>query len=214
MNKSENIDQLAKALVKVQAALQPAAKDAANPFFKSSYASLNSVWDACRSSLAENGLAVTQLNQLADNGVIIETVLMHVSGQWISGEMLLPLAKHDAQGVGSAVSYGRRYGLAAIVGIVADADDDGNHASGKVEAKTNGKVEVKPNGKPSEIDRLKKVVWMAAQELGWNLDDLNAYTQDFFGGDYPVAKLNEKQLNTVSIELSKKLGETAKEVAA
>jgi hypothetical protein len=67
--------------------------------------------------------------------------------------------------------------------------------------------------KPSEVDRLKKIVWMAAQELGWNLDDLNAYTQDFFGGDYPVANLNEKQLSTISIELSKKIGEGTKEAA-
>ena len=60
---------------------------------------------------------------------MVETVLAHESGEWISGELLLPLTKADAQGVGSAITYGRRYGLAAIVGIVADEDDDGNAAS-------------------------------------------------------------------------------------
>ena len=127
MNKSDSIAKLAKALCMVQSNLKPAIKDAKNPFFKSSYADLNSVWDACRKLLAMNGLAVAQLNQPADNGVIVETVLMHESGEWISGEMFLPLNKQDAQSVGSAMTYGRRYGLAAIVGIVAD-DDDGNAA--------------------------------------------------------------------------------------
>jgi hypothetical protein len=129
MNKSYNISNLAKALSIVQGKLQPASKDANNPFFKSKYADLNSIWSACRQLLTENGLAVSQLNRADTDGVIIETVLMHESGEWISSEMFLPLSKHDAQGVGSASTYGRRYGLAAIIGIVADEDDDGNHTS-------------------------------------------------------------------------------------
>lgn len=129
MNKSEEIGNLAKALCAVQSALRPAIKDAANPFFKSKYADLNSVWDSCRGLLSENGLSVTQLNDVSETGVIVETVLMHESGEWISGKMYLPLAKHDPQGVGSAVTYGRRYGLSAIIGIVSDEDDDGNAAS-------------------------------------------------------------------------------------
>ena len=65
----------------------------------------------------------------ANNTVIVETILAHESGQWIQSELCMPLAKNDPQGVGSAITYGRRYGLAAIVGIVADDDDDGNAAS-------------------------------------------------------------------------------------
>lgn len=131
MNKSESIKEIATALAKVQAAMAPAKKDSKNPFFNSNYADLNSVWDACRILLSSNGLSVTQLNQVSDSGVIVETVLMHSSGEWISGEILLPLDKQNAQGVGSAITYGRRYGLAAIIGIVADEDDDGNKASQK-----------------------------------------------------------------------------------
>lgn len=130
MNKSETIGQLAKALSIVQGQLTPAKKDSANPFFKSKYADLNSVWDACRDLLAKNNLAVAQLTQKGENGVIVETVLMHESGEWLSGEMFLPLTKQDAQAVGSAISYGRRYALASLIGVVAD-DDDGNHASQK-----------------------------------------------------------------------------------
>ncbi|HEY0657260.1 MAG TPA: ERF family protein [Pyrinomonadaceae bacterium] len=129
MNKSDSIGALAKALSQVQQKLKPAIKDAANPFFKSRYADLNSVWDSCRALLAENGLSVAQVNQASVDGVIIETVLMHESGEWLSGEVFLPLAKHDPQRVGSAMTYGRRYGLSAIIGIVSDDDDDGNAAS-------------------------------------------------------------------------------------
>lgn len=129
MNKSESIAELTKALVKVQASIKPAIKDANNPFFKSSYADLNSVWDSCRELLTANGLAVIQTTAPVENAVVVETILAHESGEWISGELFLPLTKQDAQGVGSAMTYGRRYGLAAIVGIVADVDDDGNAAS-------------------------------------------------------------------------------------
>lgn len=129
MNKSESIGALAKALSQVQAQLEPANKDAKNPFFKSNYASIQSIWDSCRKPLAENNLSVTQLTQVVESGVIIETVLMHESGEWVSGELFLPLTKNDAQGVGSALTYGRRYALAAIVGVVADEDDDGQFAS-------------------------------------------------------------------------------------
>lgn len=129
MNKSESIGNLAKALAAVQGKLKPALKSSDNPFFKSKYADLNAVWDSCRDLLSENGLAVVQTNEPADMGVIVETVLLHESNEWISGQIFLPLAKHDPQGVGSAISYGRRYGLAAMIGIVSDVDDDGNAAS-------------------------------------------------------------------------------------
>lgn len=135
MNKSESIGNLAKALAAVQAKIQPAVKDSKNPYFKSNYADLNAVWNSCRALLAANGLSVAQVNSVgAENTVVVETVLMHESGEWISGELCLPLVKTDPQGVGSAVTYGRRYGLAAIVGIIADEDDDANHASGKTTA--------------------------------------------------------------------------------
>lgn len=134
MNKSETIGELAKALCKVQSSLIPARKNSTNPFFGKNYADLESIWDACREALTNNGFAVSQVFHAADHGVVIETILIHASGEFISGEMFLPLAKQDAQGVGSAATYGRRYGLAAIVGVVTE-DDDGNSASGKSESR-------------------------------------------------------------------------------
>jgi hypothetical protein len=131
MLQSENIANLAKALSIVQGKLTHAKKDSANPFFKSKYADLESVWDACRSLLADNGLAVTQFPGTysdLDKSMSLTTILMHESGEWISHEMSVPVTKADAQGAGSALTYMRRYALAAVVGVV-QADDDGNAAS-------------------------------------------------------------------------------------
>ena len=133
MNKSDDIKELALALSKTQSILKGALKDSNNPFFKSKYADLASVWDACREPLAANGLSVVQMpcNDTPDS-VALETILMHTSGQWISSVFSMPVSKHDAQAVGSAITYARRYALAAVVGI-APEDDDGNLASGKSE---------------------------------------------------------------------------------
>ena len=147
MSQSESIANLAKALSIVQGKLTYATKDSANPFFKSKYADLESVWDSCRSLLSENGLAVMQFPGLyseLDKSMSLTTVLSHESGEWISQEMSVPVTKADAQGAGSALTYMRRYALAAVVGVV-QADDDGNNASG------NTIVNTKPVVKPKEI---------------------------------------------------------------
>ena len=131
MNQSESIANLIKALSIVQGKLTYAKKDSKNPFFKSNYADLESVWDACRSLLAENGLAVMQFPGLysdLDKSMSLTTILTHTSGEYISQEMSVPVSKVDAQGAGSAITYMRRYALAAVVGVV-QADDDGNAAS-------------------------------------------------------------------------------------
>jgi hypothetical protein len=128
--KSENINELAAALAKAQAVLQPAEKDRANPFFKSKYATLESVATTCRAALADNGLAVVQTPEVGDHGSALRTTLVHSSGQWISGVMRLHGEEKNMQAMGSAISYARRYGLAAIVGVVTDEDDDGNAAAG------------------------------------------------------------------------------------
>jgi len=131
MNQSESIANLAKALSIVQGKLTYAKKDSKNPFFKSNYADLESVWDACRDLLSNNGLAVSQFPGLysdLDKSMSLVTILTHESGEYITQEMSVPVSKADAQGAGSALTYMRRYALAAVVGVV-QADDDGNAAS-------------------------------------------------------------------------------------
>lgn len=128
MNKSELIDALAKSLVKAQKEMGGAIKDSTNPFFKSGYADLESVWEACRVPLTSNGLCVVQTTRPVDDGVCVITSLLHESGQWMSGELIIKPNKNDAQGMGSAITYARRYALAAMVGVY-QKDDDGNEAS-------------------------------------------------------------------------------------
>lgn len=130
MNKSESIKDLAAALSKAQGAMRAAIKDSANPFFKSKYSDLASVIEAIRKPLSENGLAFVQGTDFDDScGVIVETMLMHSSGEWISARIKMVPTKNDPQGIGSCVTYAKRYGLQALVGIPSD-DDDGNTASG------------------------------------------------------------------------------------
>lgn len=147
MPQSDSIKNLATALSKVQGELTYAKKDSANPFFKSRYADLESVWDACRSLLAKNGLSIIQMpGNYFEGRMWLITRLCHESGEWIEQEMSLPVQKPDAQGAGSALTYMRRYALAAFVGIV-QADDDGNEAS-----KPYVKSVLKPVAKPVEIE--------------------------------------------------------------
>ena len=134
---SESIANLAKALSIVQGKLTYAKKDSKNPFFKSNYADLESVWDACRDLLSSNGLAVSQfpgatcieiIGEVPVATMSLTTMFIHESGEWIAQQMSVPVNKLDAQGAGSALTYMRRYALAAVVGVV-QADDDGNAAS-------------------------------------------------------------------------------------
>ena len=133
MERSENINELATALAKAQGSMTHAKKDSDNPFFKSSYADLASVWEACRKQLSDNGLSIVQLPEEATTGLVLRTMLLHSSGQYITSHYSIPVSKNDAQAYGSALTYARRYALAAIVGVYQD-DDDANGATGKPEA--------------------------------------------------------------------------------
>lgn len=138
-NQSDSIKELATALAKAQGVMEGAKKDSLNPHFKNKYADLESVWDAARKPLTDNGLSVVQIPLgMSDRGHLqVHSVLMHVSGEYIGGTIEIP-AKMDAQGIGSAITYARRYALAALVGI-APEDDDGNGATGNREDSGNGK---------------------------------------------------------------------------
>ena len=128
MNKSESIKELAAALSKFQAAVAGAKKCSDNPYYKSKYADLATIWQTVRAPLTENGLSVSQVSQPTEPGLIaIETILMHESGEWISGVIQMLLTKSDPQGAGSAITYARRYGLAAILGVHQEDDDAQSH---------------------------------------------------------------------------------------
>lgn len=127
MEASTEITELAKAMLKVQENLQPALKDANNPFTKSKYATLNSVMDSCRDALLSNGIWLCQYPVPAEPGYLgLVTKLTHAeSGQWQSSLAVVPLPKADPQGVGISMTYMRRYALSAMLGIVTEEDTDG-----------------------------------------------------------------------------------------
>lgn len=133
MNKSDDISKLALALCLAQPAIKVALMDSINPFFKSKYADLGAVWDAVKPALKEQGLAVSQFPDHIGQEPALTTMLIHASGQWISGTYPLMVTdkEHTPQGYGSALTYARRYGLSAVLGVIADTDDDGNAASGR-----------------------------------------------------------------------------------
>lgn len=128
MNKSTEIKTLAMALHKAQGKIKAALKDSTNPHFRSKYADLSSVVEAVKAPLHSEGIVFLQGIEDAENGVAVETMLLHVSGEWISSTLKIPASKQDAQGYGSAITYGRRYGLQSMCGVPAE-DDDGNAAT-------------------------------------------------------------------------------------
>lgn len=147
MTRSDSIAKIAPALVAAQAAFPPIMKDGKNPAFKSKYATLDGIMAAVRPALAANGLAVVQgaIHPETDGGKLVglavESVLVHTSGEWMSTMVPVPVTKSDAHGLGSALSYGRRYGISALLALTTDEDDDGNAA-----ASTNSK------GRPVSLD--------------------------------------------------------------
>lgn len=128
MNKSDTLTKLAPALFAAQSTMAGAVKGANNPFFKSKYANLEEVIRVVKDAFSENGLSFVQFPVSKEGYAGVETIIMHTSGEFISNEFLLKCAKSDPQGMGSAITYARRYGLQAACGIPSE-DDDGNEAS-------------------------------------------------------------------------------------
>lgn len=132
MNKSDSIVELAKALASAQAELANASKNAKNPHFRSSYADLGEILNVIRPVFAKHGLGIMQMPDYEAGVATVQTLVTHSSGEYISSQTRLPVGKQDAQGVGSAITYARRYSLAAVAGI-GQEDDDGQSAVGNAQ---------------------------------------------------------------------------------
>ena len=127
---SESIAALAAALSKAQGSITGALKDSSNPFYRSKYADLASCWDACRAQLAANGLCVIQTTDIIGDRPVLITTLAHSSGEWVKSITPILTKDDSPQAQGSGITYARRYGLSAIVGL-AQIDDDAEAAQGR-----------------------------------------------------------------------------------
>lgn len=182
MNRSDSITALAAALTKFQLEVTNPKNTASNPMFKSKYAPLSEVINTVKPILGKYGLSFIQSTGSSEESIVITTMVIHKSGEWIESEPLtLPayqlksggVKDFNAQGAGSAITYGRRYSLSAILGISSEDDDDGNGASHSASARLIGDI---------------KVAWVAA---GQKVNTLDAQTTKLY--NKPLAELTEEQ---------------------
>jgi hypothetical protein len=135
MKASESVAAVGKALAAAQAEIKTVAKDRTNPHFKNRYATLDAIMEAVRPVLAKHGLSIVQGCTIPSEvdgrltGFAVETMVLHASGEYLSNMVYMPLAKQSAQDAGSALTYGRRYGVSALLSLATDDDDDGEQAA-------------------------------------------------------------------------------------
>lgn len=178
METSEQVNELAGALAKAQAEIKGAAKDRTNPHFGSKYSTLDSLWEAIRGPLSTYGLSLVQGASSEPDGegvkVIITTLLLHASGQWIKDTLAMYPKDASPQAMGSVITYGRRYGAGAMTGVTSDEDDDGNGGQGDKEKKKDvpGYYRAKP---PASTEQVKydnpEVLKTVSEELLPNTDN-------------------------------------------
>jgi ERF superfamily len=182
---SAQINELATALAKAQGTIGLAAKDAENPFFHSTYASLAAIRETIRVPLANNGLAYVQAASTHGARVTVQTMLLHNSGQFIKGELTLQAKDDGPQSIGSAISYGKRYLLAAMTGVVAEEEDDDGEAA-SVRPAPERPAKARPAPKPPEraaglTTPQRKKLFATAREHGWSNEELKAEMDRAFG---------------------------------
>lgn len=214
MNQTPEINELVAALAKAQGKMLPAVFNKQNSHFRQKYADFTSVMDACRAPLAENGLAVMQYCEDVGEKSKLVTMIAHTSGQWIKSYMPLIAKEMTSQGLGSAISYAKRYSLSAMLGIVSDedkdSDDDGEIAVGR------GKPAPAPTP-PVPVPVVPKPVVMPInanqnhmlEQLHIKLSSsdkiaLNAWIKNSFGVDF-ISQIPENEFEKVLDCLTRKL---------
>ena len=187
MNKSESIVNLAKAIFKFQSSIGNIGKDGVNPFLKNKYATLTNILDNINEHFAAHGLIVMQ-HPVGESGEIVtlQTILMHgETGEYIESEFSMIPVKKDPQGIGSCITYMRRYALVSVLKLNVDDDDDGNAASGKG----------KDGGKAGKLNEDFGVTQKSGGNVKNNMTDIPgaSYTEllEKIGLSQSVAELNE-----------------------
>ncbi len=177
MNQSEAINELVTALAKAQGKMKPAVFNKVNPHFKNRYADFTAIMDACRLPLSDNGLSVMQYCETLGEKLMLVTMLAHTSGQWIKSQFPLTTTQNTSQAIGSAMTYGKRYCLSSMLGIVSDEDDDGEAASNvegkKLTAEQVSVLKKIEKGLP-EFYREKLSEWLQKSYKTKNLEEIEA----------------------------------------
>jgi hypothetical protein len=192
MQTSEKIIEISKALATLQAGLQPVEKDGTNPHFKNRYATLDGIIESIRPQMKAAGLVFIQCPEGTPGGVAITTRIMHTSGEWIESTVVMPVAQQTAQAAGSAITYGRRYALAAMLGISAD-DDDGQQASEKAPVKSAPVKQAEPTEPAHQAEGRKAI--SEIQKAGNITDaDVKAQVQIILKRPGKYSELTEEQV--------------------
>lgn len=197
MISSPTIQNLAKALSEFQAEIKNPANTANNPFFSSKYAPLSDILNLVRPILGKYGLSVVQMPSGDGQNIIVTTVLLHSSGEWIESEPLtLKADKPTAQGAGSGITYARRYALSAILGISSEDDDDGNvatHGSNKPEPKPAKPAKPAKKELSSELQKAITDLQFATQKAKVSFGDTKKMAEENFG-QTDLTMLTEPQI--------------------
>lgn len=199
MKASTEVGKLFAALSAAQGQITGAVKDSANPFFKSTYADLASVWAACRTPLSANGLAVVQVPRAAGKSITVETILGHASGEWISDELTSEAKDATPQSVGSTITYLRRYALSALVGI-APEDDDGEAAQGRTPAQRSA-----PAPRPARTPELDAAVKRAVARVVGPTTAAAQTIEQTPPSPSPAEPPHDPQTGEVSLSVAEKL---------
>jgi len=219
MKSSNTVGAIAKALAKAQATMQNPGFDASNPHFRSKFASLAAVRNTVVPAFAAVGISVTQELTNEPGGIGCTTILMHESGEWLAyGPFVVAPMKDDAQGRGSASTYGRRYSLQSVAGVVGDEDDDAEAAQGR----TTAKISPIDNGEAGTPQQKKYAADFAAAFRCWLDADLEedqkareiAQLSNEIKEDETVAMLTWGQLNARERKAIKEYTGKARKAAA
>lgn len=204
MEHSETINQIAAAVIAAQGELGAAKKTADNPFYKTKYADLAGVIETARPVLTRHGLGVVQSADCDGELAVVETLLVHTSGEWFKSRTVLKPTKADPQGMGSAVTYARRYAFMAIIGLAAE-DDDGNAAS-----QSNGTVRQaqpvsRPAGRTNEVqmEAKRKAYFAQAAKIGVDGETAKETVKSMFGLEH-FADANLEQLRAALGEMKER----------
>ncbi len=201
MNKSESIKNIAMALSKFQAEVENPKNTQDNPFYKSKYAPLQDVLNIARPLLSKHGLSVLQHPSGDGVNISINTMLLHESGEWIEFEpLLLKADKATPQGAGSAITYGRRYALSAVLGIASEDDDDANAFEDKPKQSTN-----KPNTPKSLSDAQVKRLYAIASSAGFTNDQVKMAVKKDYKKD-SATELTKNEYDELCARLEKANG--------